>query len=133
MIKWNLVFEFVLTIIIPLLYLLNIQIIAVTPNTVTFSLALNVLGAAIAAMGLAIWIITLINLGKSFGVLPQKQKRVKSGLYKYFNHPMYIGIWCAFLGLSLANNSWPGLVFLNLIMTPLLFFRAYYEDRNLTD
>ena len=133
MIKWKLVFEFILTIIIPLLYLLNIQIIAVTPNTVNFSLSLNILGAAIAAMGLAIWIVSLINLGKSFGVLPQKQKRIKAGLYKYFNHPMYLGIWCAFLGLSLANNSWPGLVFLNLIMTPLLFFRAHFEDKKLTN
>jgi protein-S-isoprenylcysteine O-methyltransferase Ste14 len=74
-----------------------------------------------------------MNLGMSFGVLPKKQKRIKTGFYKYLRHPMYVGIWSTFLGLSLANASWQGLVFLNILMTPLLFIRAIFEDKKLTD
>jgi protein-S-isoprenylcysteine O-methyltransferase Ste14 len=132
-VKWNLVASFAVTIIIPLLYLLNILIILKTPNTVVFNLNLVILGSGLAAFGLFFWIISFINLGKSFGVLPQKQKKVKTGLYKYFNHPMYIGIWACFLGLSLANSSWAGLVFLNLVITPLLFIRAAFEEKKLTN
>lgn len=133
MVKWKLVFEFVATIIIPLLYLINIQIIGVTPNTVNFPVTLRIIGVPVAVLGLFIWIVSMINLGRSFGVLPQKQKRVKTGFYKYMDHPMYVGIWCAFLGLSIANASWPGLIFLNLLMTPLLFLRAHFEGKNLVD
>ena len=131
MIKWKLVIEFILTLIIPILYLVNILIIIKNPNSVDFPQTIRMLGIIIATFGLTVWFISFINLGKSFGVLPQKQKKINKGLYKYFNHPMYIGICCAFLGLSMANASWQGLIFLNIFMTPLLFIRAYFEDKNL--
>jgi protein-S-isoprenylcysteine O-methyltransferase Ste14 len=127
----RLILQFVATVIIPLTYLYNILIIINTPNTFNSSVILRLIGVCIAIFGLAFWIISLINLGKSFGVLPQKQKKIKTGLYKYLRHPMYVGIWSCFLGLSLANASVQGLVFLNLIMTPLLFVRIYFEDRKL--
>ena len=131
MVKWKLVFEFILTVLIPLLYLVNIQIIALNPNSVNFPSIIRMLGIVIAILGLIVWIMSFINLGKYFGVLPKKQKRLKTGLYKYLSHPMYVGIWCAFLGLSMANASWQGLIFLNIFMTPLLFIRALFEDKNL--
>jgi len=130
-VKWKLVFEFILTVLIPLLYLVNIQIIALNPNSVNFPSIIRMLGIVIAILGLIVWIMSFINLGKYFGVLPKKQKRLKTGLYKYLSHPMYVGIWCAFLGLSMANASWQGLIFLNIFMTPLLFIRALFEDKNL--
>ena len=131
MVKWKLVFEFILTVLIPLLYRVNIQIIALNPNSVNFPSIIRMLGIVIAILGLIVWIMSFINLGKYFGVLPKKQKRLKTGLYKYLSHPMYVGIWCAFLGLSMANASWQGLIFLNIFMTPLLFIRALFEDKNL--
>jgi protein-S-isoprenylcysteine O-methyltransferase Ste14 len=133
MVKWKLVLEFAATVIIPLLYLYNIFIVISTPNTVNFNFELRLIGICVAIFGLIFWIVSLFNLGKSFGVLPQKQKKTKRGLYKYLRHPMYVGIWSCFLGLSLANGSWQGLVFLNLIMTPLLFVRIYFEDKSLID
>ncbi len=130
-IKWKLVWEFVATIIIPLLYFGNIAVIMKTPDTGKNSIFFVFLGIIIAIFGLIFWILSYINLGKSFGVLPQEQKKVKSGLYKYFNHPMYIGIWLTFLGLSLANSSWQGILYLNLIITPLLFVRSHLEEKKL--
>jgi len=133
MIKWKLVLEFCLTVIIPLFYLYNIAVIAGAPNTINISMPLRILGLCLAFIGIIFWLLSMINLRKAFGVLPKKQKRIRVGLYKYFNHPMYIGIWLTFIGLSFANASWQGFFFTNLIMTPLLFIRAYFEDKNLTN
>lgn len=132
-VKWNLVASFLGTFLIPLLYLLNILIAFKTSGSFPTNISLIILGILIGALGLLIWIISYINLGKSFGVLPQKQKRIKRGIYKYFNHPMYIGIYLSFLGLSIAYASWPGLLFLDIIIAPLLFIRAVLEDKKLTD
>jgi protein-S-isoprenylcysteine O-methyltransferase Ste14 len=128
---WKLIIQFIATVIIPLTYLYNILIIIHSPSTINLPVTLRLIGIIVAICGLIFWIISFINLGKSFGVLPQKQKKIKRGLYQYFSHPMYVGIWSCFLGLSLANASWQGLVFLNLLMTPLLFVRARLEDKNL--
>jgi len=76
-IKWKLVAEFILTVIIPLTYLYNILIIVITPNSFSITPILKLLGICIAIFGLIFWIVSLINLRKSFGVLPQKQKKVK--------------------------------------------------------
>nr|MBI5455466.1 DUF1295 domain-containing protein [Candidatus Levybacteria bacterium] len=131
MIKWNLVLQFIGTIFVPLLYLENILIAFSNPNSFNITPSLIILGLILALLGLILWVLSYINLGRSFGVLPQKQKRVKKGVYKYLNHPMYIGIWLTFLGLSLANASWQALVFLNLVTTPLLFIRATLEEKQL--
>lgn len=131
MIKWNLVWQFIGTVLIPLLYLTNIYIAFNNPHSFEASFSLIILGLILAFLGLILWVLSYINLGKSFGVLPQKQKRIKTGIYKYFNHPMYVGIWLSFLGLSLANTSWQSLIFLNVIITPLLFIRAIFEEKKL--
>lgn len=133
MIKWNLVWQFIGTIFIPLLYLTNIFIAFNNPYSFKPTFSLVLLGVVLAFLGLILWIASYINLGKSFGVLPQKQKKITKGVYKYFNHPMYIAIWLTFLGISLANASWQSLVFLNVVITPLLFIRALLEEKKLTD
>lgn len=131
-ISWKLVFSFWATIFIPSLYLINIYISFMFANTFDASFQLKILGIILSFIGIIFWVISYLNLGHSFGVIPQKQKRVRKGLYKYFNHPMYMAIFITFLGISIANASWQGLIFLNLIIIPLLFVRAYFEDKNLT-
>ena len=130
-INWQLVWEFVATLVIPLLYFENIVIIVKYPDTIKNTYFFIFLGILLAILGLLFWIFSYIHLGKSFGVMPKEQKRVKSGLYHYFKHPMYIGIWLTFLGLSIANSSAMGLLYLNLIIAPLLFIRSYFEEKNL--
>lgn len=130
-VNWNLVWQFVGTVFIPLLYLTNIFIAFNNSFSFKPAFSLVLLGVVIAFLGLILWVVSYINLGKSFGVLPQKQKKVKKGVYKYLNHPMYIGIWLTFLGISLANASWQALVFLNIVITPLLFIRAVFEEKKL--
>lgn len=127
----NLVASFLGTVLIPLLYIINIKIAYETPNSFSAPVSIQILGLLIGLIGLIFWVISYINLGSHFGVLPQKQKRVKKGLYKYFSHPMYMGIYATFLGISIANKSWQGLIFLNIVIVPLLFFRAYFEEKKL--
>lgn len=131
-ISWKLVFSFWATIFIPSLYLINIYISFMFANTFDASFQLKILGIILSFIGIIFWVTSYLNLGHSFGVVPQKQKRVRKGLYKYLNHPMYMAIFITFLGISIANASWQGLIFLNLIIVPLLFVRAYFEDKNLT-
>lgn len=130
-IHWKLVFSFWATITIPFLYLLNIYLAAANPDSFPASDKLRIAGALIAIVGLIFWIVSYINLGHSFGVLPKKQKKINTGLYKYFNHPMYIGISAVMIGLSIANASWQGLVFYNLIILPMLITRARLEEKQL--
>lgn len=131
MINWKLVWQFVGTILIPSLYLINIIIAFNYSYSFKPTFSLIILGLVIGFSGLILWVASYINLGKSFGVLPQKQKKVKKGVYKYLNHPMYVAIWLTFLGISIANASWESLVFLNVVITPLLFIRAYFEEKKL--
>lgn len=132
-VQWSLVLQFIGTVLIPLLYLTNIFIAFKNPNSFEASFSLIILGLILTFLGLILWVLSYINLGKSFGVLPQKQKRIKIGVYKYFNHPMYVGIWLSFLGLSLANASWQSLIFLNVVIIPLLFIRAIFEEKELVN
>lgn len=131
-VNWKLVFSFYITLFVPVLYLSNLGIAYFTPGTLNIEPSIVVLGLPMALFGLIFWIVSFINLRHSFGVLPQKQKRIKTGLYKHFNHPMYIGIYATFFGLSLSVKSLPGMFFLNIIILPLLIIRAYFEDKNLT-
>lgn len=127
------VLSFYGTILIPFLYLINIAVAYFYPNTINLSFVFILIGIPISIVGIIIWILSYFHLGKSFGVLPQKQKRVTKGLYRYVKHPMYIGIFLTFLGLSLVKLSALGLIFLFLIITPILILRAKFEDEKLTD
>jgi len=131
--NWKLIFSFILTIFIPILYFVNILLAYFIRNTYQGPLFLVLLGIPLAFFGLIFWVASFINIRNVFGVLPQEQKRIKTGLYKYFNHPMYIGIWFTFFGLSLANQSWPALLFLFVVMTPILLIRARIEEKKLAD
>ena len=132
-IKWNLVWSFYGTIAIPILYLVTLLIAFKYGNSFQATQTVVFLGIFIAAFGLILWIASYIDLGKSFGVLPKKAKKVNKGVYKYFNHPMYAAIWCTFFGLGLANKSLQGLFFLNLVLLTILIIRAKLEEKLLFD
>lgn len=124
--------SFYLTIAIPLLYFGNLLVIARSRQTMSLPLRVVVFGVILSFLGIAVWIVSLLHLGRSFGVLPRHQPRIKRGIYKYMRHPMYLGISLTFIGLSLANKAKLGLGFTILILLPLLAIRAYLEERQLT-
>ena len=86
---------------------------------------------AIGLAGLSLWIIAMVNLGKSLAVMPGADRLVSRGVYKYLRHPIYIGIIFTILGLMVASGSVFGLWFLVVIVIPLNIVRAYFEEKAL--
>lgn len=124
-------FSFALTLFIPLLYLETLAVISFSAHTLSLPLEIIITGALLAIGGLMLWGMSYVSLGSSFGVLPQKQKRVTKGVYKHLGHPMYIGIVLTFLGLSISLESRQGIFFLFIVIVPILLVRAYFEEKQL--
>ena len=130
--KWNYILEFYGTIGIPLLYL-TILSMAASGGDLNAPVVFQLFGIACLFIGLIFWVISYFQLGTNFGVLPRKQKRVTAGLYSRYHHPMYIGITLTFFGLSLANQSIKGLLGVTILLIPVLYIRAKYEEKRLHD
>ncbi|HXH75385.1 MAG TPA: isoprenylcysteine carboxylmethyltransferase family protein [Bacteriovoracaceae bacterium] len=81
----------------------------------------SILGFGLAALA-------LLDLGKSFGVSPANRGKVTSGVYRYFNHPMYIGYAVAEFGLILLN---PINAIIYCLSMSLYFYRAKVEEKTL--
>ncbi|OGH11052.1 MAG: hypothetical protein A3B38_02605 [Candidatus Levybacteria bacterium RIFCSPLOWO2_01_FULL_36_13] len=123
-------FQFASLVIIPTIYFLSLYL-AYFGGKFNGS-PLSYLGIIVAVFGVTFWITSIINLGTSFGILPKKQKRITRGLYRYFNHPMYIGISATVIGISVAQSSYVGLAFYCLILLPLTLIRARLEEKALS-
>lgn len=121
------ILEFYGTIGVPLVYLWGLYLIAQGQGQSNELVA--VAGGVLALAGLLLWVKSYRGLGRAFGVLPRRQKRVKTGVYKYLAHPMYVGIMMTYLGLALATGSFQGMIFSVLLLLPLLAYRAYRENK----
>ena len=100
---------------IPLFYFKGI---ASSPILVTISSIISIIGFLISTLA-------LIELGKSFGVSPANRGLVTSGLYKFTNHPMYIGYVISEFSLLLIN---PLNLIIFLISGGFYFYRARNEN-----
>ncbi len=85
----------------PLLYF------AVANTTANILLISNILAIA----GFTLSTLALFELGNSFGVSPANRGTVRTGVYKLFRHPMYVGYVVAEFGMVLLN-PWNGIIFL---------------------
>ena len=130
MLKKNLV-ELMGVVGIPCIYFMNLYLIAYH-NDLEERVWVMGSGLLVSIVGIGIWIYSYISLGKSFGVLPKRQKRVVEGIYRYFKHPMYLGIMMTFVGLALANGSRLGLGYSLLVLLPILIIRVYWEEKELS-
>lgn len=129
-IKLKYVLEFYGTVAVPLLYA-GVLYAVFLGGTILVPTFFRLFGLAISLLGLVVWLVSYLQLGRSFGVLPTVQKKVTTGLYARYKHPMYIGITLTYLGLSLANESIIGLLATILILLPVLVVRAKLEERKL--
>jgi protein-S-isoprenylcysteine O-methyltransferase Ste14 len=120
-----------LTLFIPLLYFLPVAIVLHTQTIIGFgSVPLVLLGILIAYTGIFFWFTGFIKLGwKNLTVLPKARSLIKTGVYKYFRHPIYLGTTLTFTGLSLCLGSWPGLFYTILVIIPLNILRARNEEK----
>jgi protein-S-isoprenylcysteine O-methyltransferase Ste14 len=69
---------------------------AMAPGWFIFSLSL-------ASFVISVW--ARLSLGRSIGLVPAQRKLVNSGAYHYMRHPIYTGIYFAYLALGLQNFS----------------------------
>lgn len=75
--------------------------------------ARHVIGMAIGALGLALWLTARVQLGQSFSVRPEARALVTTGLYSRFRNPIYLLAGVAYAGLFLVwGRVIPFLVFL---------------------
>jgi len=96
---------------------------SVSSNNV--STTINIL----TTLGFCLSTLALIDLGKSFGVSPAKRHVVNTGVYKFFNHPMYLGYAIAEAGFIFVNRS---NFFIYLISLGLYIVRARAENKVLS-
>jgi protein-S-isoprenylcysteine O-methyltransferase Ste14 len=97
------------------------------------SLALEAVGAAVFASGIALAIWARLHLGRNWG-MPMTQKAepelVTSGPYRLVRHPIYTGLLVAVLGTALATSV-IGLVFV-AVLGGYFYYSASVEEKNLT-
>ena len=130
--KLSVNFRFALSIFLPSTYLLIVAITYFSPKDFGFGFLAIVKPALIFGfLGLILWIISMKSLGTSFGVLPGSKKLIKTGVYKYIRHPMYVGINMTLGGLIVASGSYFGLCFYLLMTIPLNIIRSRWEEKAL--
>jgi protein-S-isoprenylcysteine O-methyltransferase Ste14 len=127
-------FRFVLNILIPSSYFLIVAITYFGPKNFGFGFPAIVLPALIIGFsGLILWVVSMMNLGFSFAVLPGSKQLVKRGVYKYIRHPMYCGINVTLGGLVIASGSYLGLIVYLVLAIPLNIIRSRWEERALLE
>ncbi len=91
----------------------------------------------IQAAGLAGWAISLIVLGRSFGIVPADRGLVRHGPYRYVRHPIYAFEALFFIGYAIAVPTprtaiiiaaWCGLQLLRIVREERII-RGYEEYR----
>jgi len=85
--------------------------------------ALMGLGAFITALGIA-------TLGKSYGISAAFRKPVTSGIYRFLRHPIYLGEFIAYLGVTIFRFQWLSLA-VYLLFVALQITRAKIEEAKL--
>ena len=126
--------RFLLNVLVPSLYMLPLILAYTGPKNFGFGYDnLVYLGLTIGVAGLILWILAMLTLGSSLAVLPGTDRLVTSGVYRYFRHPIYIGIVLTLSGLFLACGSKICLIYVITIVVPLNIFRARSEEKFLRE
>lgn len=126
--------RFLLNVLVPSLYLLPLALAYLGPKNFGFGHdELVYVGLAIGSVGVILWILAMATLGPSLAVLPGADRLVTRGVYRYFRHPIYIGIVLTLSGLFLACGSAICLVYVFVVVLPLNLCRACLEEKVLRE
>jgi protein-S-isoprenylcysteine O-methyltransferase Ste14 len=110
--------------------LLGTYLIPVSLSSLPFDNTLNKIGLIIAALGLFIVLIAIIQLNKNLTPFPTPKdgsELIKTGLFKLVRHPIYTGIMLTVTGYSLYRESlWKLLV--SLLLGILFYYKSRYEE-----
>ena len=64
--------------------------------------AMLIVGETVAVVASAWTVAAVFSLGRCFGVLPEARGLVTNGAYRFVRHPVYLGEFGAYVGLTLA-------------------------------
>lgn len=97
---------------------------------IPFTLYFQVLGIFLTALGYFVFMWSVIARG-SYAVsweMPEQQKLVTWGPYRYVRHPSYLGYFLMFFGLFLM---WPGFFALFPLLAILGYYRLTFSEERL--
>jgi protein-S-isoprenylcysteine O-methyltransferase Ste14 len=98
-----------------------------------FPTVLRYLGLVVAAVGISLMLIALLQLGTNFTAYPTPTtdaKLVSSGMYKFSRHPIYSGIILFIFGYGFWDNSNYKLI-IAVILVVLFYVKTTYEEQQL--
>jgi len=84
--------------------------------------------------GLAVRIIAIVTLGRSFTVnvaTHASQSLQRSGLYRIVRHPSYLGLEICFLAVGLHTGNWACLALMVIAPTLAVLYRIHVEEEAL--
>ena len=85
-------------------------------------------GLALVMLAAGLTLVSLLAMGRRFGVRPALRGLVTSGPYRFVRHPMYLSYVIADIGYNLQEWSFATL-FLVLVGWASLVYRIYAEER----
>ena len=88
-------------------------------------------GLVLVTLAAALSLVSLLTIGRRFGVRPALRGLVTSGPYRFVRHPMYLSYLLADIGYNLQEWNFVTL-FLVLVGWMSLFYRIYAEERVLS-
>ena len=90
---------------------------------------MNVVGALIFLIGLAIRLSAAVSLNRSYSwtlEIREEHRLVKDGVYRYVRHPIYLGVLLSALAVPIYATSFLGFLFALTVM-PLFIYRIGVE------
>jgi protein-S-isoprenylcysteine O-methyltransferase Ste14 len=122
----------IVTVLVPSLYLLALVLAWFAPKHFGFGMRpLVYFGLTVGLSGVVLWIVAMIQLGKSLAVLPGGDRLVTQGIYRFIRHPVYVGIDMTLFGLFLAIGSTVGMIYFFVVVVPLNIVRSRFEEKAL--
>jgi protein-S-isoprenylcysteine O-methyltransferase Ste14 len=91
-----------------------------------------IIGLVLVLISLPFWVISRIQLGKSFSTLPEARKLIKTGVYSKIRNPIYLFSGIFLLGAILPSKSFLQYLFFVLVIS-IQLFRSYREEKILME
>ncbi len=88
-------------------------------------------GLALVTLAAGLSLVSLLTIGRVFGVRPALRDLVTSGPYRFVRHPMYLSYVMADIGYNLQESNFVTLLFV-LVGWASLVYRIEAEERVLS-
>jgi len=92
---------------------------------------LHVLAMILAAMGILICALSILQLKSSLSPFPtpvEEGHLITSGMFKLVRHPIYSGLILFFIAFSIFSESF-GRLLMAMLIVILFYFKSRYEER----